>query len=263
MRRAVAALFGVGTVVACNAISGVGDLGVGGVEAGVVEEDANTPTVTYEAGPKDPPDTGADVVVDANEAAAPSSVTISSANSPNNVNLTTEGTIDWMEWGEDSTIVPSRKVGGTDIIGVEIAPNTVPTGTAQDNGHKPYVSWTDGTPHATDNQNTEIGYAYGADDITLIFRVKSTPTPRNLALYLNTVRAKGTVEATFGAGRSSTGQEILDGPSGNPSQKRVLFTFSSADAAVLEIRFKLVQRYDNTNNLSGGRLGFFCASLFN
>ena len=267
MRRAVALLpvVGITLISACNAITGVSDLAVDAVEAGVTTDDPVDSSVVVP--PRDARvdiDTGVDASFDANEAAAASDVTMTLTNAPNNVNLTTEGTTDWVEWGENGTINPPshKNNGATEIIGLEVLPATVPIGTAQDDGHRPYVSWNDGTPIGNDSNNTEIGYAYGSDDITLLFKVKSTPTPRSFALYINAVRAKGTIEATFGAGRAMAAPEMLDAPPGTPSQKRVLFTFASADSAVLEIRFKMVSRYDTTNNISGGRLGFFCGSLF-
>lgn len=271
MRRAAAAMLGMGVLAACNLVTGVSDLQVGAVEAGVVEEpDAEpTPLPAPKRDAGGPTDAGSDVVVDAMEAAAPSSVTMAIASSPNSVNLTNEGTIDWIEWGEDGTIVPSRKVqpAGTanDIEDVVITGASTAVMTQSDDSFKPAEIWNNGTPHAVDNGNHEAGFAYIttaaiADvDLALDFKVKSSPTPRSFALYVSTVRVKASVEATFGDGRAVAAAQTIDAPPGNAQFSRILFTFSSADAATLQVKYKITQRYEASAN---ARLGFHCASLF-
>ncbi len=255
-------MLGLGVLAACNLVTGVSDLQVGAVEAGVVEEPDAEPTPLPPTPKRDSGvmDAGADVNVDAAEAAPTSDVTMTIGNTPNSVNLTNEGTIDWMEWGEDGTVVPSRKVGGTDIDDFSITGTAPSLTTLSDSSYLPAEIWNNGTPHATDNGNHEAGFAFGANDTVLLFKAKSAATPRSFALYVSAVRTRATIEATFGDGRATAAPQIIDAPAGSPQYKRILFTFSSADAAKLEVRYKVVERYDTSGN--NARLGFHCATLF-
>ena len=76
---------------------------------------------------------------------------------------------------------------------------------------------------------------------------------------MSAVRLKASIEATFGDGRAAAAPMTIDAPAGNAQFQRVLFTFSSADSAELQVKYKVVQRYEASNN---SRLGFHCASLF-
>ena len=118
-------------------------------------------------------------------------------NTTGNVNLTTEGTIDWAHWGQTTAATFDHKSGGGSLISdvtalsssPEVRVTTSPT----------TFTWSDGTANATANASaTALGtFAYGHG---FSFTVPADTTPRVLRIYVGVTNVRGKLTARLSDG---------------------------------------------------------------
>ncbi|MFI5892295.1 hypothetical protein ACIA5D_19525 [Actinoplanes sp. NPDC051513] len=135
-------------------------------------------------------------------------IAIAAGGAPSTVDLTAEGTRDWVHWGEDGTFSLERnKNGGFAILeGTPTAPRfrhaLSPSRFAWTGGDP--VDHSDGTPTGIRTCGAGNGFTISAPAST---------TNRTLRLYLGVVSAKGVLQARLSAGNatSSATAEQRDG----------------------------------------------------
>jgi len=122
------------------------------------------------------------------------------------VNLTTEGGIDWIKWGEDSATDEDQKAGGTALGSLVDNAGTTRVQITDD----PHLitTWTDGTPDAANDAGKEDNMIRNnatndeTDDSVgrgFSFDVASAPMSRVLKVYTSVFNATGTFTATLGS----------------------------------------------------------------
>lgn len=142
-----------------------------------------TPTKTSPS-PKPSPTTTKPVVVTP-------ALALSAGEVPSNVNLTVEGTRDWVHWGQDSASDVDRKT---------VTPVIVDLGGSSrgkyDNNPELF-SWSDGAP-TNFTTGTPTGIYSCGEGATFKLRVPASATTRTLALYAGVWRATGQLKITLG-----------------------------------------------------------------
>jgi hypothetical protein len=140
--------------------------------------------------------------------ADPGAITVSTGAVPSKVNLTAEGTRDWVHWGEQSTFSLERdKNGGFAILeGAPTAPRFKHALSPQQ------FSWTGGDPVDHSNGTTTGIRTCGKGNGFSITAPAGNST-RTLRIYVGIISGRGTLTAklTTGAATTSTTIEQKDG----------------------------------------------------
>lgn len=144
--------------------------------------------------------TSDDLTVVVNAAGGAGSLAVSSASTPQNVNLSTEGTTDWSHWGLSSVSSFNRKSGAPQQISNFTA---VGNGSIQRYANNPNLySWSGGTPTASAT-NTATGlYVAGANNGFQV-TVPAGLSVQTLKLYVGLWAAGGRLEASLSDGSAS------------------------------------------------------------
>jgi hypothetical protein len=118
-------------------------------------------------------------------------------NTTGNVNLTTEGTLDWAHWGQTTASTFDHK---SPIVSL-ISDVTPVSGSVkqQITGSPTTFTWSDGTPNATvTNSGNELGtFAFGHG---FTFTVPADTTPRVLRVYVGVNNVRGQLTARLSDG---------------------------------------------------------------
>jgi hypothetical protein len=142
-----------------------------------------------------------DLTVTVNNPASGGLLSGSNAVTPANVNLTTEGTVDWSHWGLSTATSFNHKNNVTQQIS-----NITPLGggTIQRYANNPNTySWSDGTPTANVSSTAAGVYVAGANNGFQV-TVPADTTQRTLKLYVGLWAAGGKLEATLSDGSASS-----------------------------------------------------------
>ena len=115
------------------------------------------------------------------------------SSTPSNVNLTTEGTVDWAHWGLTSATSYDHKSGGTPQISDYT--NIGNVSVIRFTGNPTLYSWSNGTPTASSNTDTGV-FTY---DVGNGFQVTAPAdtTYKTLKLYVGLWSTGGRLEATL------------------------------------------------------------------
>jgi hypothetical protein len=146
----------------------------------------------------------------------------SQAGTPADVNLTTEGTIDWVQWGLVNNTDVNHKSSGPSAI--TLTTNGTLT---QFGSYTPTLHWSDGTPTA--NAQTNSGVWVGNPGDVLTVTVPADTTTRTLRLYLTSYHSTGILRAHLSDG-SATDFMTAVTVTGNV-YNRYTFTFRAAYTA--------------------------------
>ena len=111
------------------------------------------------------------------------------------INLTTEGSADWVHWALNSASSVNRKSGVAEQIS-DIAGSTARRFVGG-NSRASYT-WTDGTP--TGSTTTSAGLYFSSAGSTIQFTVPADPTPRTLTVHLGGYQARGRIEVSLSDG---------------------------------------------------------------
>ncbi|MEZ5428820.1 MAG: peptidoglycan DD-metalloendopeptidase family protein [Pyrinomonadaceae bacterium] len=143
-----------------------------------------------------------DITVVANVTNAGGALSGNVATGPASINLTTEGTEDWVHWGLTSGSSFNHKSGVTPKISNFTTIGSITPLRIFDNLLPFKYSWSDGTP-TTSATNTNTGlFVYDVGN-GFQLTVPADTTPRTLKLYLTVYGSTGKLEATLSDGSAS------------------------------------------------------------
>ncbi len=160
------------------------------------------------------------------------------------VNLTAEGTLDWMHWGDSAV---NRKTGVTPQLSNYTVVGTAPV--LQYCCDPRSVSWTDGTPtgSATNNQNGIFVYTIG-DGFSIT--APADTTPRKLILHVGGWNGAGTLTAHLSDGSAADYTNTAAGSTGQYDGNYTL-TYNAANAGqTLTVTWKLASGTDGNVTLN-------------
>lgn len=131
-------------------------------------------------------------------------ITIEKGSVPDTVDLSGEGKIDWVHWGEDGTYSLERDAkGGFAILeGTPSAPRQRHTLSPEN------FTWTGGTPAASDD-GTDSGVRTCGAGNGFTLTAPATTEPRKLRLYLGVSGARGLLKLKLTTGELITGEPEL------------------------------------------------------
>ncbi|WP_436519728.1 hypothetical protein [Actinoplanes sp. HUAS TT8] len=136
--------------------------------------------------------------------AAINSITIEQGAVPDTVDLSDEGRLDWVHWGEDGTYSLERDAKG----GFAILEGT-PSAPRQRHTLSPErFTWTGGTP-ATGNDGTDSGIRTCGAGNGFTLSAPATTEPRKLRLYVGVSGAQGLLKLKLTTGDLVTGEETV------------------------------------------------------
>ena len=146
-------------------------------------------------------------------------ITLTSEDVPDRVDLSAEGTRDWVHWGLDTARSVNRKADGSGAI-VDTGPTSVRN--RYDVNPDPFM-WSDGTPTQTVTETTTGLYTCGQGR-GFALTVAAGPTPRTLRLYAGVWMARGRLDVSF--------------PNGGPTRRASLQEEDDTETARFTITFR-------------------------
>ncbi|MEU4242732.1 hypothetical protein [Actinoplanes sp. NPDC026619] len=158
------------------------------------------------------------------------SIQINAASVPGTVDLTAEGSSDWVHWGLDGTFSLERDKGG----GFKILEGT-PTAPRFKHALSPqFFRWTGGDPVDHSDGTTTGIRTCGAGNAFTISAPASTTT-RTLRLYVGVIDAKGELRASLSAGSATASRSVQqrDG-----TFRTLVYTVTYRAPAATRINFK-------------------------
>jgi hypothetical protein len=146
----------------------------------------------------------------------------SGTSSSSGVNLTAEGTADWVHWGAGSTV---RKAA----VSPQISDYTVVgSGTVQSYGDDPRaLSWTDGTPNGTGTDNDGVYIYFPTNGFS--FTATADTTARILMVHVGGYLSGGTLTAHLSDG-SATDYVDTTGTAGGQYDRNYTLNYKAASA---------------------------------
>ena len=138
------------------------------------------------------------------------------------VNLTTEGTTDWIHWGDAAL---NRKAGVTSQLSTYTTIGAAPVSLSTD--LRP-LSWTDGSPIATAARDTNDVFVYGLGN-GFSFTAPADATTRKLVVHVSGWNGAGTLTAHLSDGSSADYTNTAVGSAGQYDGNYTL-TYSAGSA---------------------------------
>ena len=170
------------------------------------------------------------------------------ATPPSQVNLTSEGTSDWIHWGLYTNRIVDRK----NEVPLQISTfTTIGNATALAYGNNSVAySWSDGTPDRTIANTTTGVYVSGINN-GFSFSVPASTTTRTLRVYVDVWLSRGKLIAslTDGSGLVYT-DESLNNPEDTTQAVYTLTYRSSSNGQRLTITFVEVNAYNSIANVA-------------
>ena len=176
-----------------------------------------TPTATTARPTTPPPDPGA--------------ISIARGGIPGTVDLTTEGTRDWVHWGEQSTFSLERdKNGGFAILeGAPTAPRFRHALSPQ------RFSWTGGDP-VDHSDGTPTGIRTCGKGNAFTISAPAAGATRTLRLYLGVISARGQLSASLSTG-GATASTSIEQPGGTITTAVLTLRYRAPKAGRINIRW--------------------------
>jgi lysophospholipase L1-like esterase len=159
-------------------------------------------------------------------------ISASVGSTASSVDLTAEGSADWVHWALDSASSVNRKSGVTE----QISDLSGPTGRRFVGGRsRASYTWTDGTP--TGSTTTSAGLYFSSPGSTIQFTVPADTAPRTLRVHLGGYQARGRIEVSLSDGSVApfvtTVQDLA-----NPFDRTLTVNFQAASAGqALTVRY--------------------------
>jgi hypothetical protein len=149
------------------------------------------------------------------------------------VNLTSEGTSDWVHWGKESSSSVNRKAGGTGEIG---ALTTVGGSASRFNAtNRLRYSWSDGTPTAS--ATTQAGLYIAGLNKGYQLQVPADTSERTLVVYLGGWQARGRLEVSLSDGSAPAFVQTVENLSA-AFDRRLALTYRAGSAGqTLTVRY--------------------------
>ncbi|QVL50304.1 MAG: hypothetical protein KFB96_07670 [Thiocapsa sp.] len=179
--------------------------------------------------------------------------TLSATASP--VNLTAEGTLDWVHWGRSTPTDVNRKAGAAAQIGTLTSIDGTGFGRFS-NGGRPAYTWSDGTPTAS--ATTNAGVALFGAGRGYALTVPADTEARTLVVYVGGWNSNSRLDVSLSDGSAAPYSVALSPSDGNPLRDdydvRLAITYQAASAGQT-----LNLRYEQTS--AGGTVNFMAATL--
>ncbi|MBK9132723.1 MAG: FG-GAP repeat protein [Gammaproteobacteria bacterium] len=159
---------------------------------------------------------------------------------PTAVNLTAEGSADWVHWGRASVTAPDRKSGVAPQIG-----NLFPLGGASPaitNQTSSAYAWSDGAPLAT-HSGTKSGVRVFSAGNGFQFSVPADTGFRTLKVYVGANAARGQFTASLSDGSAPAYTTAVDRRSGRTSQVITLNYRAASPGQTLTVSYVLNTLY--------------------
>jgi hypothetical protein len=173
----------------------------------------------------------------------------SGASSAAAVNLTAEGGLDWVHWGDGSL---NRKAGVTAQISSD---NVIGTGSVLTYSNDPRpVSWTDGTPTAASSNNMNGIYISGVGQ-GFSFTAPADTTARTLVAHVGGWNSGGTLTAHLSDGSAPDFVDVTSAASGQFDRNYTLSYSAGAAGQTLTVSWVM------SSGLSGGNVTLNAAAL--
>jgi hypothetical protein len=172
--------------------------------------------------------------------------------SPTNVNLTTEGSADWIHWGRTTAADVNRKsTGGSQISNYTLIGAN--TSRARFDDSASTYSWTDGTPTATAT-NTRTGVYinnFNGPGRGFQFTAPADTTERSLDVFVGAFDASGTLEAILSDGSAAPFTHTLTGAAGQSVQGHYTLNYSAnSPGQTLTVRWTETADFGTADNIT-------------
>jgi len=149
------------------------------------------------------------------------------------VNLTSEGTSDWVHWGKESSSSVNRKAGGTGEIG---ALTTVGGSASRFNAtDRLRYSWSDGTPTAS--ATTQAGLYIAGLNKGYQLQVPADTSERTLVVYLGGWQARGRLEVSLSDGSAPAFVQTVENLSAAFDRRLALSYRAGSAGQTLTLRY--------------------------
>jgi hypothetical protein len=169
---------------------------------------------------------------------------------PSSINLTSEGSSDWVHWGLSNASSVTRKGGVTPQIGPLTALGGSPVRIAGVSPQALY-SWSDGTPTASTSTRAYLGIYPAPKGFE--FTVPADTTERTLVVYLGVWQTRARLEVSLSDGSAPLFTTTVENLS-DILDRRVALTYRAASAGqTLTVRY--------IQEASSGNLHFAAAAL--
>jgi serine/threonine protein kinase len=166
---------------------------------------------------------------------------------PSQVNLTSEGTRDWIHWGLYTGGTVDRKSGVPQQISTFSTIGNI-AAIAYSGNYVAY-SWSDGTPHPTVTNTTTAVYITGVNN-GFSFSVPASTTTQTLRVYLDVYLSQGKFTAVLNDGSGLIYTDSLNN-TGSVTQAVYTLTFrGSSNGQQLVLTFVEVNSYNNVANIA-------------
>jgi hypothetical protein len=168
---------------------------------------------------------------------------------PNTIDLTAEGTIDWVHFGLSTPNDINRKAGGP----AEISVAAVGAAFVEGGPFSPMFSWSNGAPTAS--ASTSAGVYIGGVGNAITVTVPADATARSLRLYLLNFHSTGTLTAHLSDSSAVDYVQSLTTVNGQAYRVTILFHAGSA-AQTLTVTWAL------TTDTGAGSVDFLAATVY-
>jgi hypothetical protein len=162
------------------------------------------------------------------------------------VNLTTEGSLDWVHWGDTSL---NRKAGVTAQLSTY---TKVGTGTAEPYNNDPRtLSWTDGTPTGISSNNRDGLYINGTGQ-GFSFTAPADTTQRTLVVHVGGYNSGGTLTALLSDGSAASFTDTTAAASGQYDRNYTLIYSAASAGQTLTVTWKMSSGSGNVTLSAAG-----------
>jgi len=206
---------------------------------GVIPLGSPTPSLTTTAPPPPPPNSAPPTSRKTTRPPDNGAITIATGGVPGTVDLTAEGTRDWVHWAEESTFSLERdKNGGFAIL------EGTPSAPRFRHALSPSLfKWTGGDPvDHSDGTTTGIRTCGAGNGFTI--SAPAATSNRTLRLYVGVLAAKGKLSASLTAG-SATASATLEQRGGTFDAAVFTLTYRAPKAAKINLSWTTTQAFGN------------------
>ncbi len=169
---------------------------------------------------------------------------------PSAVNLTSEGTADWADWGLTTANSFDHKAN---VSGQVSTYTLVTAGTVTRAALPSQFTWSDGTPDVSGS--TTIGVAVSSVGQGFVLRVPASPTMRTLHLYVGVSRAGALFTAGLSDGSASVYSGTVDNTTGATMEEYTVRYSAASAGQTLQLSFTM------TANHFSGTISLAAATL--
>jgi hypothetical protein len=175
-------------------------------------------------------------------------LTGSQTNAATTANVTTEGALDWVHWGDAAL---TRKSGVTTQLSTY---SVIGSGGVNTYGNDPRgISWSDGTPTATATADTKGIYVYGTGN-GFSFTAPASTTTRVLTVHVGGWYSGGTLTASLGDGSAPNFVSTTATASGQYDENYTL-TYAAGSTTTLTVKWVMSSGTGNVT-LDGAALSY-------